>query len=675
MLPEQTETQSVWLTRAKEAYEKSTSFVDNNYRKKWENNIRRFQSRHDIGSKYYKEAYKYRSKVFRPKTRSAIRNNEAAAVAALFSNQEVVCIEPINPMDKVQEAAAAFKQSLLEHRLLSDGNIPWFVICVGAIQDAMVTGAICSYQNWIYEERTAKETVVEVDPDTGEVSESEVETVKVVKDHPFIEIMPVENVRIDPNAKWYDPINTSPYVILLHPMYVGDAKKRMEQQGGNKQIPKWKKLDDEQIKAAREQKWDSTRITREHPREDRTTVQHSKHLSDFDIVWVHQNIMEIDGADYVYWTLGTEHLLTDPIPIEEIYWTGKRPIVMGTAIIETHKIYPSSLAELGNVTQKEINEIANARLDNVKFVLNKRWFVKRGSGVDLLSITRNVPGGITMMEDPQKDVVGQEFRDVTGSSYMEQDRLNLDFDELVGTFSASTINSNRRMNETVGGMSMLRANVNVLTEYLIRTFSESWLEPVLKQLVEIEEQYETDEQVLLAAAQKAQLSEKYGIPLDVEAFVQLLQVPVNVTVNIGMGATDPIFRMRNFSAAIEIVLKVLTGTPPGTLNVIEIIKEVFGFLGFKDGSRFLINQLGEDPEKVQLAQLVQQLQAINAQLQQVIETKEQEARTKLAMEQMKEAGQDRRKAAELRTNIALKELDLLNPVAGENPPAAARYGE
>ena len=108
----------------------------------------------------------------------------------------------------------------------------------------------------------------------------------------------------------------------------------------------------------------------------------------FDIVWVHRNFIRVDGQDYVFYTLSTTALLSDPVPIEDVYFHGERPYTMGYSVIETHKNYPSGDGELGANIQKEINEIANQRLDNVKFVLNKRWFVKRGGQVDIKSIVR-----------------------------------------------------------------------------------------------------------------------------------------------------------------------------------------------------------------------------------------------------------------------------------------------
>jgi hypothetical protein len=136
---------------------------------------------------------------------------------------------------------------------------------------------------------------------------------------------------------------------------------------------------------------------------------------------------------------------------------------------------------MGASLQRETNETVNQRRDNVSLVLNKRYMVKRGADVDVQSLVRNVAGGVTMANNPEQDVREMEWNDVTASSYQEQDRLNVDFDELTGNFSSSSVMTNRKLNETVGGMQMLSGGANQLTEYLIRTLVETWVEPVLRQ--------------------------------------------------------------------------------------------------------------------------------------------------------------------------------------------------
>ena len=136
----------IFLKRAREAFTSSTSFFDTNYRKKIENSLRQFQSRHPIGSKYYSDSYKFRTRGFRPKTRSFVRANEAKGVIAFFSNRDLVNVEPMNPDNPLQVASAELNKELLFHRLTH--NIPWFQLCMAGIQDAQITGVVCSYQYW-----------------------------------------------------------------------------------------------------------------------------------------------------------------------------------------------------------------------------------------------------------------------------------------------------------------------------------------------------------------------------------------------------------------------------------------------------------------------------------------------------------------------------------------------
>jgi len=666
---------NIWLKRAKFAYDQSTTFVDNNYRKQWEDGERHFQSKHASGSKYYKAAYKYRSRIFRSKTRSVIRSNEAAAAAAFFANKDVINMEAQNYDDEYQRASADVLQELLNYRLTN--TIPWFMTCIGGYQDTMKVGVVCSYQTWEYKEKieTVYEPMIDsatgipiIDAETGKPAMTETKISTPIVDKPSITLMPVENIRFHPAADWIDPINSSPYLIRLIPMYIIDIKARMEDGNIKTGQAKWKPLTNEEIKAASKIQYDSTKQTREGNRQDATEEENTPDLVEYDVAWLHENFMCEDEEDYVYYTLGTEHILTDPVPIEEVYFTGERPVVLGCCIIESHKVYPVGYSGLGRNTQEEINENANQRLDNVKLVMNKRWFVRRGAQVDVKTITRNVPGSVTMVNSKSgkltDDVYGHEFHDVTSSSYQEQDRLSLDFDELVGMFSPSSIQANRKMNETVGGMSMLRGASGALGEYSIRTFAETWVEPTMRQLVKLEQKYETDEVILALAASKARLFQRYGIDRVTD---DLLNQNVTADVNVGMGSTDPLQKLQNFIFAIRAVLDILRQNPDSSpLNVVEVIKEVFSFVGYKSGARFLIQKMEEqDPEKMQMGQIIQQLQAMLQQMQQELKSKQADQAVKLKTTEMKEYGQDRRKAADIAADIKMKHMDLLNPVVGE----------
>jgi hypothetical protein len=634
-----------WLDLARQSYDMSTTYFDNNFRKKMENAIRHSQGKHHLGSKYNKAAYKYRSKLFRPKTRSAIRSNEAAAMQAFFANQDVVCIEPVDQNNPAQQASAEVNKELLEYRLTE--TIPWFQICLAGFQDAMTVGVVCSYQYWKYEERIVKFKIVDPEGNERVVAERQ-----VVKDEPCVKLLPVENIRLHPAAEWYDPIGTSPFVIRLVPMYVADVLAKMKKIDPKTNKPKWNKLSMDQIKSAHKEHYDSTRSVREENREEKYDQASAKPLSVFDVVWVHEYFIRRNGEEYCYYTLGTEFMLTQPEKLKGVYFHGERPIVMGCVMIEPHKIMPNSPAMVAEDVQKEINENVNQRMDNVKFVLNKRWFAKRGSQIDLTSMIRNVPGSVTLMTNPGEDVVAQEFNDVTASAYREQDLLNLDYDELVGNFSHSTMQSNRRMNETVGGMQMIKGGTNNVQELTIRTFAETWAERVLKQLVKLEQKYESDMTVLAIAAQKAKLWQRYGVS---EVTDQLLNQNLTIKVNIGQAATDPILKVNQLTTAMMAVKNIMADAPPG-LKIGEIIKEVFGRLGYRDGSRFFENL--DEAQQPQIMAMVQQMQQTIQQLQMELEDNRAELQTKLTLQRMKDQEEFRRLIFESNHERNLKIMDI-----------------
>lgn len=565
------------LKLAREAYLGSTSYFDASIRGQIEQDLRQSQGLHPRGSKYMADVNKSRSRLFRPKTRATIRKNEAVAAQAFFSTTDTVSVTAGDDDDQRRQASAEVMQRLLQHRLTK--SIPWFLTCIGAYQDALTTGVVISYQCWQYD---AKKKI----------------------DRPMVRLVPVENFRFDPGADWTDPINTSPYNIELIPMYVKDVLARTKAADGKTGEAKWLPVTPAEIMAAAKAYGDTTRLTREQGRTD--SKDQNQTLTAFSIVWVHKNIVEIDGQDMVYYTLGTTKLLSEPVPLDTRYAHGKRPYVLGGAILNTHKTYWDSLPKLTRDVQAEINDLANLRIDNVRFALSKRYFVKRNKQVDIRSLMRNVAGSATLMDDPEKDVKTVDFTDVTGSAYQEQDRLNLDFDDISGSFNGASVQSNRKLNETVGGMQLLDGSANQVSGYQLRTFVETWVEPVLRQLILLEQYYETDETILALAGKQANLVERFGIDAVTD---ELLMQELTLTVNVGIGNTDPKEQVQNFMQAMTSLRDLLADgiLEQRGLQLEEVIKELFGKLGYRDGARFFDSESGEDPQITQLKAQIQDL--------------------------------------------------------------------
>lgn len=561
-----------WTGLARDAYTASTSYFDSNVRSRIIQDVRQFQNEHPEGSRYQTDAYKLKSRLFRPKTRSAIRKNEGIAAAAFFSTEDVVSVRPMDDNDPLHQASAELHKAILQYRLTRPHphGIPWFLTAMGAYQEAQSVGVVASYQDWKFDE------------DKG-------------IDRPDITLLPVENYRFDVAADWRDVVNTSPYFIILWPMYAKDVKARMEKE-------KWRWYPDSQLQSATRDQNDSIRLAREQGGTDSKDA--SKDIRDFSIVWVHENFIEVDGVDMVFKTLGSELILTDPEPVKNRYPQG-RPVVVGFSIIEAHKAYPSGVCSLTRDVQNELNDTCNLRMDNVKLVLNKRYFARRGADIDLRSLTRNIAGSVTLCNDPNADIKVITTDDATASSYQEQDRLNVEFDDLAGVFSTASVASNRTLNETVGGMNLLASNSNQVSEYQLRTFVETWMERVLRQLVVLTQSYEDNPLVLSLAGRSAEIG-KHGFD---QVTDEMMMQDVILNVNVGTGSTNPQTQVDRFMYGMN----ALAGLIPQKLQDVqadEVVKELFGKLGYRDGARFFRKaEDGVDPQVQQLRQMVQQLQA------------------------------------------------------------------
>ncbi len=675
-----------WLKRAQDAFRDSTTYIDNNLRKQWDDSIRAFNNQHASDSKYNMQAFEKRSKLYRPKIRSIIRKNEAAAAAAFFSNNDVLTTTPVDASSKMEAAAASVMKELMQYRLTK--SIPWYQILLGGLQDAQTTGVACAHIYWEFQQGkpeiqemeaeiiplggtetpdeypkqeglpgnpmvAQEETTEEIQPQIAMAAGGDpmeppsqdeykdytpqaalridaVAEIKPKVDKPVIDLFPVENLRIDPGANWMDPVNSSPYIIHLIPMYVMDIKEKME-------MGIWRKLGDGMIRNAATATPDSTRAARAKDQEDRYAAD-SKSLPDYEIVWVQRHIHRREGEDWEFYTLGDLALLTSPRPLKETVFHGMRPYVLGNCILETHKIIPSSVPNLAKGLSDEANEIANQRIDNVKFVLNKKWFVKRGRDVDIAGLMRNVPGGAVMMEDPINDVREITWPDVTASAFEEQGRIDNDMNDLLGNFSAGQVMADKGIQGPARNMAILQQSTGTLVEYLLRTFVETFVQPVLRQLVLLEQKYETDQNVLAIVAKRAELFQKFGIDKITD---ELLEKELTISVNVGMGATDPQMKLAKFMAAMNSYIGMLKEPAPG-LNLQEVGREIFGHLGYSDGTRFFTN---DDPN---IAQMQAQLQK-QAQVIQNLNNKLQEKMTAHAI---------KKEVAQLQSQTRIKETQI-----------------
>jgi hypothetical protein len=120
---------------------------------------------------------------------------------------------------------------------------------------------------------------------------------------------------------------------------------------------------------------------------------------------------------------------------------------------------------------------------------------------------------------------------------------------------------------------------------------------------------------LKLATKNANVVQKYGVNPVTDG---LLKAELNLTVNVGMGATDPMQKLQKFLAAMNTYVGMLTKPTPG-INMPEVGKEIFGLLGYSDGTRFFNS---DNPQVNVLQQQLQQAMQMINQLQTQIKEKQ-----------------------------------------------------
>ena len=646
MEPWQDRTRVLQIIRADE--ENATTYAEQNTRTRWARTIKAFHNQHFDGSKYTSEMWKGRSKLFRPKTRAAVRKNMAAAARALFGPGNVVVIDAQDAGDQMQRASAALKQEIVNYRLSRTSRrngVRWKQIALGARQDSLLCGVCGSKQTWRYKER-------EIINEFGEPD------VEIIEDRPDIILYAPENMLFSSTCDWTNPAQSSEFLILRNPLSVSEAMDMIKSNEAGKVIQFDDLTEEDLLNTSSDtlggpSDTNSTRLAR-HDGNDPN--QQTKKTS--PVVWLNECFRRIDGEDVVFWMLGRNRIISDPIPVHEAYPAveGERPVVIGYGELESHRAYPMAPAESWQQLQQEINDGANMRADHMKQVVGPLAMIKRGAQVDLKAVqTRGAHNGVVMVNNPTEDIVYAQIPDVPQSAYVEGNYLAAEFDDLAGSFNASSVQTNRAMNETVGGMKMLSADAGTMVEYDLDVWIETYVEPVMWQFLKNVEYYESDETVLMFAGDKAQLVMRYGVS---EITDELLRSESQLTVKVGIGVANlPMERLQKFGMAAKMTGEILTPFVQAGVakmpqpKMKEIFETIFGEAGFHDAAdRFFIGLTdepappepqGPPPEmQAKLEEMKAKIEADRASMEQKMAFEREKAqlemqidREKLAMEQ------------------------------------------
>lgn len=610
----------------------------NGLRNIWATNYRAINNQHAASSKYNSDKYRGRSQLHRPKTRTAVKKADAGAANALFATSDVVSIEAANPLDPKQQASAEINKALLNIRLdrkSGKAGVPWFQIAVGAHNDSLATGICVSKQYWEHREISTGETeqvpvmdsagqpvtepvldpltkTPQMDPATGQPQmKPTLKTqpkMKVVRDRPMIRLFPPDLVLRDPGADWLDQVQESSYIGLMHPVTIGDFEALSNDRQTKTTNMKFRKVERSMLMGARIGSGSQTvNSGRESGNGNQQREQISTGLQEFDRIWLIEWFVRYQGREYVYWTAGSSVLASDVMPLEQAYpeQKGERPIVIGVGNLEPHKIDPMSMVQSIIPLQMEMNEIVNMRMDGVKDSIRPLAMVKRGKNIDVKAIQHR-SGDSALYVTDKDDVSFDRPGEVGQSAYVEMNYLNSDFDDATGQFNGGSVTTNRELGKTVGGLNLLNSNANIVGDFDLRVWIETYVEPVLRQVVKLEQWYEDDEVLLQVAGQKAKLYQKFNVTVIDD---ELLGRELNVSVNAGIGNSDPMVKFDKFIKAGAAAGQFIGDQAQARINQDAVINELFGAAGFRDAAERFFHPGDQTDQRItQLQQAAQSLQ-------------------------------------------------------------------
>lgn len=595
----------------RQAQSEAVRYIDATVRAKWARSMKAYHNQHFQGSKYLSDQWRSRSKLFRPKTRVAVRKHMANFAKAMFGSQNVIAITPQDETDPDQVASAAMKQKLVDYRLDRKSRrnaIPWTTVALGARQDSLIHGICISKQTWSY--------IVEKDDDDPEKEH-------VIEDRPEIFLYPPENVLFHPLCDWRNPAQTSEYLILRQQLSVSEVISLVQ---SGKRGPM--KFDQELTKAKLLSMRGNT--TRNVGSSDTVQTRAARHdgadpnqtpNNAAPNFWVSEVFFRIDGKDMVFWVLDDKMVMSTPISVRKAYphMKGERPVVVGYGAIEAHRALPMAPVEALQPLQAEINDQVNLRLDHMKQVVTPLAKVQRGRNIDIKAVqSRGGNNGVVLVQN-KDDIDWAQIPDLPQSAYVENQYLNADFDDLAGTFNSGSVQTNRSLNETVGGMKLLAGDASQIGDFDTMIFIETWAEGVIWQVVKAIEYFETDATVLELCGKRAQLVERYGITDITDEF---LMKETHVSIKIGVSTANlPTERLQKFGMATTMFGQISAPfiekgrNKMPAIKLKEVANTIFGDAGIPDAAERFFTDLDDEPAPEQQQGPPPEVQAAQAKAQ------------------------------------------------------------
>ena len=175
------------------------------------------------------------------------------------------------------------------------------------------------------------------------------------------------------------------------------------------------------------------------------------------------------------------------------YYHGKKPFIVNHYTRQSGSVYGIGKIQPIESLIESLNTVRNQRLDNVSLVLNSMWKMRVSAEVNPLDLISR-PGGYIPVNN-MDDVDPVTFPDVRASGYQEEEIIRENLDMTSGHYDY-TRGSMEGVTKTATGIMTIVKEANVRFDSKIRGFQRSWVIPVAKHCIALNQQFMTEETVV-----------------------------------------------------------------------------------------------------------------------------------------------------------------------------------
>lgn len=337
------------------------------------------------------------------------------------------------------------------------------------------------------------------------------------------------------------------------------------------------------------------------------------------------------------WYVSTMHnksvLLRSDVLLED-----GQPFIVGSIMEQAYddresavKIYSDTFLSAIDTMQQEMTTRVNQQLDAIALNINPKWITEKSAGLDDKDLKTGAGRQVSVVNmalmqqipPPPVPMLNQDI-----------DRLAMQMEESTGIKTLSGQDSALVNRQTAHGMEILSADSNVMVDSYIRSFNETFAEPLIKRMVMLAWKH----------SRRTELFEGTDRAKNEEFFV---------SINAGLGSTSKAIKVEGNDKLFQQFMAI-----QDVDNARQIIKDTLPLYGKKNTTKYFPtddkNRAAKEEQQQKMMQIEEQkIQLGMADLQ--AKVKESEAQANMHMANAKESETN----AQIKLMKAQAEIELM----------------